>query len=105
MNANKIANKFHAEIASLTSRGTSKHGLKKGLIRDRRALNRRAKRCDSALHFASQEARNPSPSRQETRSDEQSRDLDNLNEENLFLRDLAYMQIYHWKNDPTFDEV
>lgn len=51
MRAHTIANANHETGAALTSRKTSKHGLKKGCRRDKRLRNRAAKREDHRLAF------------------------------------------------------
>lgn len=49
--ANKFANENHEEGACMTSRHTSKHGLKKGRIKEKRYRNRAAKREEAELAF------------------------------------------------------
>lgn len=48
---NKLANENHDEIARMTSRGTSKHGVKKGVLREKRIRNRAAKREAEKIAF------------------------------------------------------
>lgn len=53
--ANKLANENHDEIASMTSRGTSKHGVSKGVLREKRIRNRRAKREEEEIAYEDSE--------------------------------------------------
>lgn len=54
MNHKKIANANHEEVACMTSRSTSRHGLSDGMVREKRARNRAAKRLEAKAHFADQ---------------------------------------------------
>jgi hypothetical protein len=51
----KIANDNHEEVAAYTTRSFSRHGLSRGLAREKRLRNRRAKRIDARWHHSSQE--------------------------------------------------
>jgi hypothetical protein len=45
----KIANAKHEEVACMTSRHTSRHGLSEGLAREKKLRNRAAKREEARL--------------------------------------------------------
>jgi hypothetical protein len=45
----KIANAGYEEVACMTSRSTSRHGLSKGLAREKRIRNRIAKRAEARI--------------------------------------------------------
>jgi hypothetical protein len=45
----KIANANHEEVAGMTSRSTSRHGLSDGMAREKRIRNRAAKREEARL--------------------------------------------------------
>lgn len=54
MNYKKIANAKYDEIASNTTRSTSRHGLSSWQRREKRRSNRVAKRKEERIHFEDQ---------------------------------------------------
>jgi hypothetical protein len=50
----KIANRKFEPVASMTTRSASRHGLGRGLAKEKRYRNRQAKREEARIDFASQ---------------------------------------------------